>query len=236
MSNFKVAKNLDSLVSSDILPVIGFIMPYAGDITQTSDGTTITTTAPDGWLLCNGNTFAYASYPKLYALIGGTLPDLRGRFLVGTYFGKSSVGLTAGAATHAHNVTGSTNALSDFTPAPHTHNFPGYTVAASSWAHNHTMSGNLNPGANPSNANVLTSTGTANAMPSTHTHPLTGNTAISGSNTGNITHDHDVSAASSIATVSTPHTHIAGSVSGTGGSGSSIPQSMSLNFIIKADR
>lgn len=52
------------------------------------------TTAPSGWLLCDGSVVAQATYPALYALIGHsfgadpgggnfTLPDLRGRVPVG---------------------------------------------------------------------------------------------------------------------------------------------------------
>ncbi|MBK8192233.1 MAG: tail fiber protein [Lewinellaceae bacterium] len=37
--------------------------------------------APAGWLVCDSSTFDAATYPDLYAILGGnTLPDFRGRF------------------------------------------------------------------------------------------------------------------------------------------------------------
>ncbi|PBO98724.1 tail fiber protein [Shigella boydii] len=43
-----------------------------------------TSTAPTGWLKCNGSSFSLASYPKLAAVFpSGVLPDLRGEFIRG---------------------------------------------------------------------------------------------------------------------------------------------------------
>ena len=50
---------------------VGTIISYGG------------TEPPNGWLLCNGQTITQAQYPNLYALIGGTVPDLLNRFVVG---------------------------------------------------------------------------------------------------------------------------------------------------------
>ena len=63
---------------------VGAIMMYAGS------------TAPAGWLLCDGTTTA--SYGALAAIVGQYTPDLRNRFIVGagsTY----SAGATGGEAT-----------------------------------------------------------------------------------------------------------------------------------------
>jgi microcystin-dependent protein len=59
-------------------------------------------TAPTGWLLCNGQVTT--GYTALAAIVGGTVPDLRNRFIVGagsTY----SQGGTGGATTHSHNLS-----------------------------------------------------------------------------------------------------------------------------------
>jgi len=54
-----------------VIPV-GTIVPYIGS------------TAPDGWLLCNGQTFNGDHYPDLKEILNGTtLPRLQGRFIVG---------------------------------------------------------------------------------------------------------------------------------------------------------
>lgn len=54
----------------DSMP-IGSIIQFAG------------TTIPTGWLECDGSAITQSAYPELYNLIGGTLPDFRGRVLVG---------------------------------------------------------------------------------------------------------------------------------------------------------
>ena len=55
-----------------------------------------TSTAPTGWLKCNGATFTAAQYPKLaLAYPGLALPDLRGEFIRGWDDGR---GLDSGRA------------------------------------------------------------------------------------------------------------------------------------------
>lgn len=93
----------------------GMIQMYAG------------TTAPKGWLLCNGTNVSRATYPELFAVIGTTygegdgsttftIPDLRDRFPVGagtSYAlngkgGANTVTLTkeqSGLPAHGHGFT-----------------------------------------------------------------------------------------------------------------------------------
>jgi microcystin-dependent protein len=90
----KVNADLDTIdaVMGAAMP-IGGLLDFAG------------ATAPAGWLLCDGATYAIASYPKLFAVIstryGGDgvnnfrVPDLRGRVAAG-----------AGTATDAGGVAG----------------------------------------------------------------------------------------------------------------------------------
>lgn len=66
---------------------VGMVMPYAG------------TTAPSGWLLCNGASLSTGIYSELFSVIGYAyggsiggnfnLPDLRGRFPLGYIAGES---------------------------------------------------------------------------------------------------------------------------------------------------
>ena len=56
---------------------VGTVVAYAG------------VTAPAGWLMCDGVTYQRSQYPALAAVLGATatsfsVPDLRGRFLMGT--------------------------------------------------------------------------------------------------------------------------------------------------------
>lgn len=49
-----------------------------------------TSSAPSGWLLCNGSSFSSGTYPDLASVLGGsTLPDFTGRFPLGS--GNSGV-------------------------------------------------------------------------------------------------------------------------------------------------
>lgn len=111
----------------------GAIMPWAGS-----------STAPDGWLLCEGQTVLRESYPDLFAAIGtafgagnGTttfqLPNLRGRVPVGLDASQpefSAIAQTGGSkggvATHVHamdhshsGTTGNMSANADHAHAFH---------------------------------------------------------------------------------------------------------------------
>lgn len=80
---FRITKQ-NFLKSIPIMP-IGMLAPYAG------------TTAPTGWLLCDGTEIRQTDYPELFAIVGYAfkpqgeiqnsgffgLPDLRGRFPLG---------------------------------------------------------------------------------------------------------------------------------------------------------
>ena len=59
--------------------------------------------APTGWLLCNGQSTS--GYPALAAIVGATVPDLRGRAPIGYGQGsgltnRTTIGATTGAETH----------------------------------------------------------------------------------------------------------------------------------------
>ena len=85
-------KALDSMV-------IGSIIQFVG------------TTIPTGWLECDGSTITQSAYPELYDLIGGTLPDFRGRVLVGQDTNDTdfdTIGKTGGSKelqAHTHKTT-----------------------------------------------------------------------------------------------------------------------------------
>lgn len=72
-----------------ILSLLIYILISQVKTNSTSDvplGTIIAsaaTTAPDGYLPCDGSEVAGDKYPKLQDLIGGTLPNLKGKFLRG---------------------------------------------------------------------------------------------------------------------------------------------------------
>ncbi|MFH1808549.1 MAG: phage tail protein [Pseudomonadota bacterium] len=96
----------------------GAIMPFAG------------TTAPEGWLLCDGSEQLIATYPRLAAVLGTSfgsasagsfkLPDLRGRMALGM---DNMGGTSANRATAASaDVVGGSGGVDSNTAVPaHTH-------------------------------------------------------------------------------------------------------------------
>jgi hypothetical protein len=60
---------------------------------------------PAGWLLADGSSITEEDYPDLFALVGGTLPDYRDRFLVGAgnLYDETSTGGSADAIVVEHD-------------------------------------------------------------------------------------------------------------------------------------
>ena len=79
-----------SIKALDSMP-IGSIIAFAGS------------SIPAGWLLCDGSTITSIDYPELYDLVGGTLPNYKGRTLVGRDANDTdfdTIGETGGEKTH----------------------------------------------------------------------------------------------------------------------------------------
>jgi len=95
--------------ATDAVPV-GVLVPFAGS------------TAPDGWLLCDGSAISRTTYADLYVVISTTygagnssttfnLPDLRGRMALGldNMGGTSADVVTAGVADTLGSTSGEEN-------------------------------------------------------------------------------------------------------------------------------
>lgn len=153
------------------LPVTGAVQLYAGS------------TAPSGWLICNGQAVSRTTYAALYAVIGTTygagdgsatfnLPNLVNK----TVRGSNSLGKTGGADT----VTLTTANL----PA-HTHGV-GTLATNNTGAHTHSMSGSVpysaSGGSNnaPGGGGLKWSNSLINSA-GAHTHTISGSTASVGS-------------------------------------------------------
>jgi len=192
---------------SKIVPDIGTIMIFAGKITQTSSGGIITTTAPQGWFLCNGNSFSSTGFPILHSLTGGVLPNLSGRLAVSTpaVFNYTNSSRTPGSSSHSHSATATGFSFSNNTTSQdHNHyilsrnpvnqtNAFASNVSTVNYYHDH---GGLIAGYSYASTNTVgqgNGNGQANLISNTHNHS-TGSAAYpsfaSYTNFGNAAHSH----------------------------------------------
>ena len=191
-SRFSVKEGLavsDDVTSTpyDLVPV-GTVLPYVGS------------SAPEGWLLCDGSAISRATYPNLNALMAvssypfgsgnGTttfnLPDLAGRMVIGA--GDSSSASVPSVRTTGQSGGGETVVISSSNLPTHTHSI----------AHDHGAVDSGNQSAD-------------------HSHSITHNHAAA--NTGNVSanHYHGVDLpnfAGGSGNVSSDHYHDSGSNSG----------------------
>ena len=151
--------------------------------------------APSGWLLCDGQSTS--GYAALAAIVGGNVPDLRDRFIVGAgsaysqnaRAGANSVTLTvADMPSHSHSTNNHDHSLSGkVTSNPNTSLTGSATYIAETWAGSGTASGIF--GKNGGYAAYFTP-GRPDTSPTgqltidaTHTHNLSGQTGAANPNT-----------------------------------------------------
>lgn len=202
---------------SPVIPT-GVIEMYAGS------------TAPDGWLICDGSSVSRAAYNNLFKVIGVTygagnsnstftLPDMRGRVPIGVGTGAGLTARALAATTGTETVT-----LIEANLPSHTH-----TTTVGTQSANHTHSG------------------TSGDQSVTHQHYWNHYIGTSGSygifdsatasssgtpNTGGIQTNHTHS--TTTGTESATHTHsVTNANTGSGTAFGIMPPSLVINFIIK---
>lgn len=208
----------------------GLLFPYAGS------------SAPSGYLLCDGSAVSRTTYASLFAVISTTygtgdgsttftLPDLRGRTPVGkdnmggstanrvTSAGSGITGTTLGATGGAENKTLTTTEL----PA-HTHT----GTSAAGGSHNHTAT-TSSDGSHAHNVHSVSGGGaTYGAVTSTATSTTDGNVLTIDTNSAG-SHTHTLTT-----TTASTHTHtFTSDSSGTGSAFGVMNPSIILNYIIK---
>jgi microcystin-dependent protein len=166
----------------------GALTPYAG------------TSAPGGWLLCDGAAVSRTTYAALFAVVGVAygagngsttfnLPDLRGRVptgrdtgqtefdVLGETGGQKSVTLTeAQLPSHGH----SAGTLATSSSGAHTHDIDKMTGQTVDTVHGHTIGNTVAQGGAVATGFV----GAANVTVTSagaHTHTVTGSVAAAGS-------------------------------------------------------
>ena len=165
-------------VSTDSVPAgfelipPGAMMPYAGS------------SAPDGWLLCDGSTYSRTTYANLFAAISTTfgagdgsttfhIPNTKGRTLVGAGQGSgggtsASSGAISGGSTLTNRALGSwygtesVTLVADNMPA-HVHGLNSHTHSAS---HAHTVGTNTGNSGGTSTSTTTASAGIGSPSPS----------------------------------------------------------------------
>lgn len=148
----------------------GAIMPYMG------------TTAPEGWLLCDGTSIpgGNITYPLRTLLGQDTTPDLRGMFLRGAGVNNSRIGGSEGNAlgtyqegsvgTHNHNK----GTLGTIENGEHRHSLDRYSTSESGDGTNSILTDDQNFGS--------TSANNAISLAGKHSHTITGATANNAEN------------------------------------------------------
>lgn len=145
-SNGTSAPGWSSTASLGVAPV-GSIMIWAGS------------SAPTGWLLCDGTAYTTSAYPALYAVIGTTYGTGIG-FLVPNLKGKIPVGLDATQTQFdARGETGGekTHTITTAEVPAHTHSVdPPSTTTSSNGDHSHSFSDTFNSSEASDDANDRT--------------------------------------------------------------------------------
>lgn len=165
---------------SDLGAPVGSIMIWAGS------------SAPSGWLLCDGTAYSTTTYAALYAVIGTTYGSGTGTFYVPNLKGRIPVGLDATQTqfdTRGETGGEKTHTITTAEMPAHTHSVdPPSTATSSDGAHTHSYSDYYNSSENSDDANdrVVGSDATTYSNRTTgssgaHTHTLDVSSFSSGS-------------------------------------------------------
>lgn len=186
-------------------------------------------TAPTGWLKCNGDAVSRTTYATLFSAIGTTfgagdgsttfnVPELRAEFVrgwddsravdTGRVFGSTQ---SANISAHTHSIDPPSTATD--TVAAHTHSVDPPITTTSSDSHTHTFSATTSSDGSHTHSVALTT-----ASPGGSGNAITGTSGSDSQNTGSAgAHTHTVSGTTS----SDAHTHTVDIASFTSGSGGS---------------
>lgn len=167
-------------ISGSAIPTASLQM-FAGAITQTVSAGVVTTTAPTGWLLCDGNAISRSTYSALFTAVSTTygagdgsttfnIPDMRSRSPIGVGTGTGLTLRTLGATGGVETVT-LTSAQSGLVAHGHA-NTIAITNVATNIDHGHTVGVTDNNFSVVASGSVHTHTGTGDDTGINHNHVM----------------------------------------------------------------
>jgi microcystin-dependent protein len=238
--NMLIPKSIDSGENGSSVFKPGHIIAYLGQIQQTVSGGVVTTTAPQGWLLCNGNIISKTEYANLWNAVkhsndtypyGSTSTTFTLPNLISSFLSIGSSGAYGGSNSHTHGSNVFVNGVTNTVQVNHQHNQSnGY--AATNDAHTHGDGGGyIGPNGSGSTADAnKTGSGGAGVGPGAgHIHDATANV---GPLASSFPHTHGVGVSSGA--VSENHSHNFQRVGGAvAASNSNAYPTYKVNFIIK---
>jgi microcystin-dependent protein len=237
--NMFIPKSIDSGENGSSVFKPGHIISYLGQIQQTVSGGVVTTTAPQGWLLCNGDIISKTTYSDLWNAVKHsndtypygststtfTLPNLISKFLS---IGSSQA--YGGTNSHFHDDI-TTSHTANSVAISHAHNQSASNMYSDGY-HNHGDAGGyIGPNGSGSTADAnKTGSGGAGVGPGAgHIHDATANCGPGAANYG---HNHGINVGSG--NVSQTHDHLFGRFGqSTDPSNSNGYPTYKVNFIIK---
>ena len=207
------------------------------------------TSAPTGWLLCDGSQVSRVTYKSLFEVVGTTygagdgsttfhLPDMRQRFPLGKAAAGTgaALGATGGAIDHVHTGPSHTHSIS--ASGDHTHSINDHSHSLTSdGSHVHAMSALQSHATGTSSGIDVQSGSGARAAPEGHAHfaDAPGSSVPDTDSGGSHDHGGATDTTSISANAGGDHSHGgATGASGTGNTGTANPPFLSLNFIIFA--
>ena len=250
-----------SIPTTQLTGTVGYAQ-LSADVTTTLTPTGVihmwpTSTAPTGYLLCNGAAVSRTTYNALYVLIGTTfgagngsttfnLPNYVNRFPYGTTVGAIGGSADAIVVSHTHGFSGTSSAVSN----DHSHGFSGTSSAVSN-DHAHYFAGQTG-GHSADHNHVLPlryvntsfqsfgegqqysldasgSDYVSYGTSNDHSHGFSGYT-------GGITANHTHTYSGQTGGHSADHTHTYSGTTvsaGTSGTNANLPPFLGINFIIK---
>jgi microcystin-dependent protein len=183
-----------TIVAGDVAAAFKKLVCPVGTITAYGGSS-----APSGWLLCNGDAID-AAYTELIALVGANTPDMKGRFPLGDNStltllgaGGSNTISSSNMPSHTHSFSATSGGMSansslshSITDSGHTHNINGQATANENSINGYdtidVQSDYLNVSATEATSSSTTGISIA-AHTVSHTHDVSGTTGSTGSGT-----------------------------------------------------